>query len=112
MHAEIIPPGDEERRFRRLLLRRRIIAWGAILLGIAIIAGIVAIGAVVLAIAALVGIAAGLVFALLRWIERQGGAAGPGGDDGGTRIEIITARGETLDGGALETADDDRRPFR
>lgn len=113
MQAEIIPPGEAERRFRRLAFRRRIMTWGAILLGIALIAGIVAIGFIVLAIAALVGIAAGLVFALLRWIERQGGTGTPRGDRGGTRIEIITARGETLDGGIAGSADDDdRRPFR
>jgi hypothetical protein len=113
MPAEIIPPGEEERRYRRDALRRRIMAWGAVLLGIALIAGIVAIGFVVLAVAALVGVAAGLVFALLRWIERQGGIGPARRDDGRTRIEIITARGETLDGGVAGTAeDDDPRRFR
>lgn len=108
--AEMFPRDD--RGFRRSAFRRRLTVWSAIVLGIAIAGGIVALGLIVLVVAAAVGLAAWLIFAALRAFDRRrfgprrGGING-GADDGapGPRIEIITASGETLDGGHAEEVD-------
>ena len=107
MEAEIIPPGEEERRFRRILMRRRLQIWAAIVLGVAIAVGLLAVGLVVVAVAAVVGVAAWVIFAILRSFERR---RDPGVDEAmQPRVEIITVRGETLDGGDIVEASPDRR---
>ena len=107
MPAEIIPPGEEEKRFRRLVMRRRLQIWAAIVLGVAVAVGLLAVGLVVVAVAAVVGVAAWVIFAILRSFDRS---RDPGGDDTTRpRVEIITVRGETLDGGEIVEASPDRR---
>jgi hypothetical protein len=107
MQAEIIPPGEEEKRFRRLVRRRRLTIWAAIVLGVAIAVGLLAVGLIVAAVAAVVGIAAWLIFAILRSFDRS---ANVGTDETARpRVEIITVRGETLDGGEVVEASPDRR---
>ena len=107
MPAEIIPPGEDEKRFRRLVMRRRLQIWAAIVLGVAIAVGLLAVGLVVVAVAAVVGVAAWLIFAILRSFDRNRNV----GTDETTRprVEIITVRGETLDGGEIVEASPDRR---
>ncbi len=110
MPAEIIPPGEEERRLRRLALRRRFMIAAAIALGVAVAVGLLAVGLVVVAVASVVGLGAWLVFALLRTFGRTDAAGAASDDMAGPRIEIITVRGETLDGGVATTeASPDRR---
>lgn len=107
MPAEIIPPGEEEKRFRRLVFRRRLTIWAAVVLGVAVAVGLLAVGLVVVAVAAIVGVAAWVIFAILRTFDRRGDV---GADDtAGPRVEIITVRGETLDGGEIVEASPDRR---
>jgi hypothetical protein len=111
MPAEIIPPGEAERRFRRLAVRRRFMVWAAIVLGVAVAIGFLAVGLIVVAVAALVGLAAWLIFAILRTFELRGDAGTGPAESSRPRIEIITVRGETLDGGvATETSPDRRLP--
>lgn len=107
MPAEIFPPGETEKRFRRLVMRRRLQIWAAIVLGVAIAVGLLAVGLVVVAVAAVVGVAAWLIFAILRRFDPRGNV----GTDETTRprVEIITVRGETLDGGEIVEASPDRR---
>jgi hypothetical protein len=107
MPAEIIPPGADEKRFRRLVMRRRLQIWAAIVLGVAVAIGLLAVSVIVVAIAAVVGVAAWLIFAILRRFDRRGNV----GTDETTRprVEIITVRGETLDGGEVVEASPDRR---
>jgi len=109
MQAEIIPPGEEEKRFRRLVRRRRLQIWAAIVLGVAIAVGLLAVSMIVVAVAAVVGIGAWLIFAILRSFERRRGGNAGVDETMQPRVEIITVRGETLDGGGIVEASPDRR---
>jgi hypothetical protein len=89
--------------------------WSAIVVGIAVAAGILALGFIVLAVAAAIGLVSWILFAVLRRFDsRFGDRFGNRHDDRRPDIEIITARGETLDGGDLGVVpdDDSRSPRR